>query len=68
MKTNRILTFLFAGALALFSLQSCLFEQKDLFEDSASARLSKTLANAKTVLTQQTGGWIMYYYPDNDQY
>lgn len=68
MKTNRLITSIVAGVLAVFSLQSCLFEQKDLFEDPASIRLSKTLENAKTVLTQQAGGWLMYYYPDNDQY
>jgi hypothetical protein len=39
-----------------------------LFEDSASARLTSVLTNAKQVLSQQTGGWLMYYYPDNDQY
>ena len=67
MKTNRILTSLLAGALAVFSLSSCLFEQKDLFEDSASVRLTKTLAEAHTVLQQQNA-WLMYYFPDNDQY
>lgn len=68
MKRNRLFTYLLAGAVALFSLQSCLFEQKDLFEDSASARLTNVLTNAKQVLTQQTNGWLMCYYPDNDQY
>ena len=68
MKRNRIFISLLAGAIALFSLTSCLFEQKDQFDESASVRMSQTLANTKAVLTQQTNGWIMCYYPDNDQY
>lgn len=67
MKRNRLFTYILAGAVALFSLQSCLFEQKDLFEETASARLTSVLTDAKQVLTQQTGGWLMYYYPDNEQ-
>lgn len=68
MKRNRLFTCILAGAVALFSLQSCLFEQKDLFEEGASARLASVLTNAKQVLTQQSNGWLMYYYPDNNQY
>lgn len=68
MKRNRIFTYILAGVVALFSLQSCLFEQKDEFEDSASVRMAKTLAEAKTILSQQPNGWLMYYFPDNDQY
>lgn len=30
--------------------------------------MAKTLAEAKTILSQQPNGWLMYYFPDNDQY
>ena len=68
MKVNRrfFLTVL-AGLAASLSFQSCLFEQEDLFEKSASARLAETLDKARQVLMGAQNGWLMYYYPHEDQ-
>ena len=49
------------------TFQSCLKDQEDVFEDSAAARLTKTLQEAQKVLVGAEYGWRMYYYPDPDQ-
>lgn len=67
MKYNRLIACMLAGALAALSFQSCLFEQEDLFDKSASERLSDALENAQKVLQGPSQGWLMYYYPDNEQ-
>ena len=67
MKYNRLIACMLAGALAALSFQSCLFEQEDLFDKSASERLSAALENAQKVLQEPSQGWLMYYYPDNEQ-
>ena len=48
-------------------LTSCLKEQEDIFDDSASMRTEKYLTNAKRVLVSAEQGWILNYYPDREQ-
>lgn len=48
-------------------LTSCLKDQEDIFDDSASARVENYLANAKRVLTSAENGWVLNYYPDRNQ-
>ena len=54
-------------ALPTLLLTSCLKDQDDIFDDSASVRVDKYLANAKRVLTSAEEGWILNYYPDREQ-
>ena len=66
MKTKNIILFLLM-ALPTLLMTSCLKDQEDLFDDSASARTTKYLANIKQVLTSAENGWLFNYYPDRDQ-
>ena len=62
-KKNIFIYFLLALPLML---TSCLKDQEDLFEDSASARTSKYLANVQQVLTSSENGWVLNYIPDRN--
>ncbi len=66
MKLNK---FILAGvaAASLFAAQSCLKEQKDIFEASSSERLQAYIEEARSVLTSAANGWIMEYYPGSEQ-
>lgn len=66
MKKSNLILFLLM-ALPTLLLTSCLKDQDDIFDDSASARVDKYLARAKKVLTSSERGWILNYYPDRDQ-
>ena len=64
MNKKHILILLMALPLLL---TSCLKEQEDIFDDSASMRTEKYLTNAKRVLVSAEQGWILNYYPDREQ-
>lgn len=65
MKLNKL--FITIGlAVATMSLQSCLKDQEDFFEESSSERLQAVLENTKAVLTSSENGWIFDYYPDRN--
>ena len=66
MNKKNIFAFLLMALPALL-LTSCLKDQDDVFDDSASARTAKYLANAKKVLTSSKDGWLLNYYPDREQ-
>lgn len=61
--------FLFISALALAALsaQSCLFEQADLFEESASVRVANLMEKAKSTLVSSEQGWLIEIYPESHQ-
>ena len=63
---KKIFIFLLMALPALM-LQSCLKDQEDVFDESASARMSNYLKNAGQVLTGAANGWALDYYPDRDQ-
>lgn len=63
-RTFRLLTIM---VLAALSFQSCLFEQKDIFEESSSNRLQHALEAAQKVLVSAENGWLFEMYPDKDQ-
>lgn len=65
MKKKNILALLLL-ALPVLMLTSCLKDQDELFEQSASKRLSEYLENTKKTLTSAQYGWILNYYPDRD--
>lgn len=46
---------------------SCVRDDDKLFEDSASARLQKTLAEDQKILTGEPGCWLMEYFPQKNQ-
>ncbi len=61
MKTNRIIALL-AAALFVLPFQSCLKDMDEVFDESASARLSAYNAEVAAILTEGKGEWIMHYY------
>lgn len=58
-----------AAALAVMTLsQSCLKDQQDIFDKTASARMQEFLENARTVLTGAEYGWKMEYFTNYGGY
>lgn len=66
MKSKNILIL---AAVAVLSLgaQSCLKEQNDVFDQTASARMQSALDNAKSILTKPANGWRMEYFAGNSK-
>ena len=44
------------------SLQSCLHDDKDFFDDSAANRIESTVENTKTILESAANGWQLHYF------
>jgi hypothetical protein len=63
---KKIFVFLLL-ALPSLMLQSCLKDQEDVFDESASARMANYLKNANDVLKGAANGWVLDYYPDREQ-
>lgn len=63
MRLDNILKYA-ALAVVLTVSQSCLKDQRDLFDETASARMQAFLENARTVLTGAEYGWRMEYFTD----
>ena len=64
--SKKIIAYLFLMLPALLTT-SCLTDQEDIFDKSASIRSAEYLENARKVLTSAENGWVMNYYPDNLQ-
>ena len=62
MKRRNTIALLAAAALFL-PLQSCLKEQADIFEESASERLQNRIKDAAKFLEASQNGWVMLIYP-----
>lgn len=50
-----------------FLFQSCLKDEKDLFDETPSERMEKALSNYKKVLSSSDNGWALQYYAEDDQ-
>ena len=57
-------SFLLLLATMPLFLTSCLHDQEDVFDESASTRMQTYLSNAKSTLTSAEHGWAFDYYPD----
>lgn len=44
------------------SLQSCLHDDKEFFDDSAANRIESTVENTKKILESSNNGWELHYY------
>ena len=66
MKLNKILTYVLL-LLPAFALQSCLKDQEDIFDSSASARVEKYLSDTQKVLQSSQYGWELENFPDPTQ-
>lgn len=61
---KRFFTYLMALVLASAALLSCVKDEERIFEDSASARITKYLGETQKLLVDAPNGWVMYYYPN----
>lgn len=50
------------AALALFTLQSCLHDDDEVFAEKAAVRINKSVEEVKQLLTSSEQGWLMQYY------
>lgn len=66
MKIKKIFIFLLM-AMPTLVLQSCLKDDKDVFDESSATRLQNYLTNTQNTLTGSEYGWAFDYYPDRDQ-
>lgn len=67
-RTNKTNLILIAASLLLAMVsQSCLKDQEDVFDDSASVRMQKFLETIRTTLSQPEYGWRMEYYAGNNK-
>lgn len=66
MKKNILFRIL---ALVIFAmpLQSCLYEQKDIFKQSSSVRLTEAMEHAQNILMGSEHGWLFEIYPESTQ-
>ena len=68
---NKIIKKRVAQAWGIFMLASllftsCLKNQEDFFDDSASTRMTNTINKTKEILRNSEYGWEFEYYPDRD--
>lgn len=61
MKKRKLIYFLLA--LLCVSLQSCLFQEEDYFDDSSANRASASVTQCRDLLKSAPNGWILEYYP-----
>lgn len=55
--------FLLTGLLLC---TSCLFEQKEIFDETPAERMESFLNEYQEILEAAENGWILEYYPDSD--
>jgi hypothetical protein len=55
------------SCLLLTGLSSCLFEEKNVFSESAAKRINDALANNFELLTSSPSGWVLDYFPTDEQ-
>ncbi len=60
MKNNIYMSI--ACIMAGLSLQSCLHDDKEFFDDSAANRIESTVENTQKILESAGNGWQLHYY------
>lgn len=66
MRKQKIYTVI--SMLALLIMSACsLHEEEDFFNDSSANRMSEALKKYKEILIAPENGWIMHYYPSDNQ-
>jgi hypothetical protein len=59
---NKIVSKFLLIAVVVLSFSSCFFEQENLFDQSASERLSNTITKDFELLVAAESGWVMNYF------
>ena len=58
---KKILLYTFMAVVA-FTMQSCLHDNDDTFDQSAAERIDAAIAKAEQVLLSSENGWVLHYY------
>ena len=58
---KKILLYIMVVA-GMVSMQSCLHDDKELFDESAANRLEHATEETKQILESSESGWAMQYY------
>lgn len=66
MKLRKIFIYILIALPALLT-QSCLKDDKDVFDEPSSTRMQEYLSNAKAALVKPDYGWVMEVYPESNQ-
>lgn len=56
---------IYMALLTFFVLPSCVQEEKDLFNASASERITKAVNEYRELLAGAENGWLLEYYPED---
>jgi hypothetical protein len=64
---KKIISILSLGCLCLLCLNSCFFEEENLFSSSAAKRTNEILQLNYEVLTSSPNGWVLNYFPTAEQ-
>lgn len=62
----RKIYFILLAALGM-TFTSCLMEEKDLFDKTPAERMDAYLSEYRTLLSSSEGGWLLNYYPEEEQ-
>lgn len=60
------LCFLFLTIVLGLSMQSCLHDDKTLFDQPAAERIDKSVSDYTQLLESSEGGWMLHYYAGKD--
>lgn len=52
--------------LPFFSLQSCVEDEKDIFDASAAERIAAAMKEYRATLAAAENGWLLAYYPEKN--
>lgn len=67
MKAKKLFIYVALGLLSVVGMQSCLYEQKDIFEEGSSARLTSAMQKAQDALRSSEQGWVFEMFPGSDR-
>jgi len=59
--------YLILLAVLGMTVTSCLMEEKELFDKTPAERMDAFLTEYQTVLASAEGGWLLQYYPEENQ-
>lgn len=59
---KKILNIFTIAALAIFTLQSCLHDDDEVFAEKAAVRINQSVEEVKQNLKSSEKGWLMQYY------
>ena len=52
--------------LPFFSLQSCIEDEKDIFDTSAAERIAAAMKEYRATIAAAENGWLLAYYPEKN--